>query len=317
VGFNQDADGDFGDWLSSACPQVNPYVQNAFGCKGQVSDVTASSPEGTNLDVIGYDLGTQGPTPTPGPSTLANISTRVPVETGDNTLIGGFIITGSQPKQVILRAIGPSLPLADTLADPVLELHSTADIIATNDNWRSDQEAEIIATGIPPLDDNESAIVATLDPGSYTAIVSGANGGTGIALIEVYDLDSGASSTLANISTRGLVQSDDNVLIGGFIVLGGDPTVALVRAIGPSLPVSGALADPTLELHNADGRTVVSNDDWRSNQEPEITSTGIAPTDDKESAIFAILAPGSYTAVVRGQGDTTGVALVEVYQIVQ
>jgi hypothetical protein len=314
VGFNQDAPGDFGDWLSGSCPQSTPYVQNAFSCPGQVSDVTATSPEGVNLDVIGYDL--TSAIPLPGPTILGNISTRTLVETGDEVLIGGFIVTGTQPKKVIVRAIGPSLPLTGVLFNPFLELHdSSGAIIVSNDNWRTDQEQEIIATGLAPSNDNESAIVMTLDPGSYTAIVRGANNGTGIALVEVYDLDQSVDSKLANISTRGLVQTGNNVLIGGFIVLGDNAANALLRAIGPSLPVAGSLADPTLELHDSNGTIITSNDDWRSDQESEILATGIPPANDAESAILATLSPGSYTAIVRGANNTTGLALVEVYQL--
>ena len=246
---------------------------------------------------------------------MANISTRLRVETGDQVLIGGFIISGTESKNVIVRAIGPSLPLAGTLADPTLDLHSDTALLASNDDWRSDQEAEIIASGFQPRDDKESAIIMTLTPGTYTAIVKGVNDATGQALVEVYDLDSATDSTLANISTRGFVQTDDDVLIGGFIFLGGDYPVALVRAIGPSLPVSGALADPMLELHDTNGQTIVSNDDWRSNQESAIISTGLAPTSDAESAILAFLSPGPYTVIVRGKDNSTGLALVEVYQL--
>jgi uncharacterized delta-60 repeat protein len=249
-------------------------------------------------------------------STLGNISTRLRVETGENVLIGGFIITGTQPKKVIIRAIGPSLPVAGALADPVLELrNSSGGLIASNDNWRSDQEAEIIATTIPPGNDLESAIVATLpaNNSAYTAIVRGVNGSTGIGVVEAYDLDRAADSKLANISTRGLVQTEDNVLIGGLIVLGGNPLEVVVRAIGPSLAVSGALEDPTLELRNGNGVLIASNDNWRSDQEEEITATTIPPSNDLESAIVRSLAPGNYTAIVRGVNDTTGVALVEVY----
>src|ERR1039457_2557624 len=181
---------------------------------------------------------------------LANISTRLLVETGDNVLIGGFIVTGTEPKKVIVRAIGPSLPLTGVLADPILELRdSSGGLIAVNDNWRSDQEAEIIATGIPPTNDLESAIVATLpaNNSAYTATVRGVNNGTGIGVVEAYDLDRTVDSKLGNISTRGFVQTGDNVLIGGLIVLGQDPLRVIVRAIGPSLPVPGALGDPTLE----------------------------------------------------------------------
>ncbi|HEX4665117.1 MAG TPA: NF038122 family metalloprotease [Chthoniobacterales bacterium] len=315
VSFNQDPNGDFGDWSSGNCPQIHPYVQNAFACAGQSSDVAATSPEGTNLDIVGYNPGAPTPTPAPVPASLGNISTRLGVETGDQVLIGGFIIDGTQPKDVIVRALGPSLPLSGTLADPILELHLADGSVMSNDNWRSDQEAEIMATGFAPAFDLESAIVLTLNPGAYTAIVKGAHGETGVGLVEVYDLDQSSDSELANISTRGLVQTGDNVLIGGFIVLGNQLSYTLVRAIGPSLPVSGSLADPMLELHDAQGRAVVSNDDWRSNQEDEIIPTGFAPDDDAESAIVAILAPGSYTAIVRGKNDTTGVALVEVYKL--
>lgn len=314
VGFNQNSTGDYGDWLSDSCPQTTPYVQNAFACKGQFSDITAISPEGVNLDVVGYDL--TAAIPPPGPTILGNISTRTLVDTGDKVLIGGFIISGTQPKKVIVRAIGPSLPLAGLLMNPFLELHdSSGALIVSNDNWRTDQEQEIVATGLAPSNDNESAIVMTLDPGSYTAIVSGVNGGTGIALVEVYDLDQLVDSKLANISTRGLVETGDNVLIGGFIVLGNNAASALLRAIGPSLPLAESLVNPTLELHDGNGTTLTSNDDWRSDQESEILATGLPPNSDAESAILTTLPPGPYTAIVRGANDTTGVALVEVYQL--
>jgi plastocyanin len=261
---------------------------------------------------------TSTPTPTPGATTtvFGNISTRLRVETGNNVLIGGFIITGTQPKRIIVRAIGPSLPLAGALADPVLELRdSSGGLIRSNDNWRSDQEAEITATGIPPGNNLESAIVATLPANSsaYTAIVRGVNNGTGIGVVEAYDLDRSVDSKLANISTRGFVQTGDNVLIGGLIVLGQDPLRVIVRAIGPSLTVSGALANPTLELHDGNGALLASNDNWRSDQEAEIIATGIPPSNDLESAIVRNLVPGNYTAIVRGVNNTTGVAVVEAY----
>ena len=258
---------------------------------------------------------------------LLNISTRMQVLTGDKVLIGGFIVTGSVPKKVILRAIGPSLsdampPVPGALADPVLELHEANGSVITNDNWKDDQEAEIIASTVPPTNDSESAIVATLDPGSYTAIVSGKSEGTGIGLVEAYDLDQPADSQLANISTRGFVDTADNVMIGGLIIGAsglGNATV-LVRAIGPSLgnadpPVANALQDPTLELHDAGGAIIASNDDWKDTQQSEIEATTIPPTDDQESAMVQTLAPGNYTAIVRGKADTTGVGLVEVYHL--
>ena len=268
---------------------------------------------GDGTDIGSFELQTA-------PTVLANISTRLRVETGDNVLIGGFIITGTQPKKVIVRAIGPSLPLAGALADPVLELHGPgAFATITNDNWRSDQEAEIIATGIPPTNDLESAIVATLpaNNSAYTAIVRGVNNGTGIGLVEAYDLDRTVDSKLANISTRGLVQTGDNVLIAGTIVLGQTSQRVIVRAIGPSLNLPGKLADPTLELRDGNGALLRSNDNWRSDQEAEIIATGIPPTNDLESAIVATLPANgaSYTAIVRGVNGTTGVAVVEVYAL--
>jgi uncharacterized delta-60 repeat protein len=254
------------------------------------------------------------------PNTFANISTRLRVETGENVLIGGFIVTGTQPKRVIVRAIGPSLSsfFPGALADPILELRdSSGALIGSNDNWRSDQEAEIIATTVAPSDDLESAIVAILpaNGSNYTAIVRGANNGTGIGVVEAYDLDRTVNSKLANISTRGLVQTGDNVMIGGMIVLGQTPLRVIVRAIGPSLPVSGALADPTLELRDGNGVLLAANDNWRSDQEEEIIATTIPPSDNLESAIVRNLAPGNYTAIVRGANDTTGIAVVEAYAL--
>jgi hypothetical protein len=242
---------------------------------------------------------------------LLNISTRMRTETGDNVLIAGFIVTGSQPKKVIIRGIGPSLPFAGVLADPTLNLDNGA---VTNDNWRTNQEQEIIATTIPPSNDLESAIVATLNPGPHTAILRGSGSSTGIGVVEVYDLDSASPVQLANISSRGFVQSGDNVMIGGFIIGGTYPAKVIVRAIGPSLPFSGKLEDPTLELVNSNGGGI-SNDNWRETQEAEVTATTIPPTNDKEAAIVSTLAPGNYTAIVRGNNDTTGIALVEAYNL--
>ncbi|MGI8481784.1 MAG: NF038122 family metalloprotease, partial [Chthoniobacterales bacterium] len=261
VDFNQDPMHDFGDWLSDPCPQANPYVQNAVGCTGQESDITETSPEGINLDVIGYDLGTR----TPG--SLGNISTRLQVGTGDNVLIAGFIIQGSAPKRVIIRAGGPSLTrfnVPGVLANPQLELHDSSTTIGRNDDWQTtqiggvitaNQVAEIQNSGLAPIDPAESAIIATLSPGRYTAIVQGVNSTTGVGIAEVYDLSLQNGSVLANISTRGFIQTGDNVMIGGFFVVNG-PTKVVVRAIGPSLipfGISNALANPQLELHDANG----------------------------------------------------------------
>ncbi len=257
------------------------------------------------------------------PTVLANISTRLRVETGNNVLIGGFIITGTQPKKVIVRAIGPSLPVAGKLANPTLELYDAEGTrLVTNDNWKTrdtggSQQAEIEATTIPPSNDLESAIVRTLpaNNAAYTAIVKGKNGTTGIGLVEVYDLDREVDSKLANISTRGLVQTGNEVMIGGFIVLGSNPQKVIARAIGPSLPVAGKLANPVLELRDGNGTLLDRNDNWRSTQQAEIIATTIPPSNDLESAIVRTLPPGAYTAIVSGAGGTTGVALVEVYAL--
>ena len=223
-----------------------------------------------------------------------------------------------------MRAIGPSLAnfgITDPLLDPVLELHAgDGSLITSNDNWNSPPAPDIEATGLAPTNDLESAIIATLDPGLYTAVVNGKDGGTGVGLVEAYDLDQSASSQLGNLSTRGFVDIGDNVMIGGFI-LGPDDALnanILVRAIGPSLTAFGvtdALADPVLELHDANGTLLVSNDNWRSDQETEIEATGLQPTNDLESVILMSLPPSSYTAVVAGSGGSTGVALVEVYRL--
>jgi CSLREA domain-containing protein len=251
---------------------------------------------------------------------LANISTRLRVETGDNALIGGFIVTGSTPKKVIVRAIGPSLPFADKLADPILELHDASGIIETNDNWGdSPNKQATIDSTIAPTSPLESAIVRTLpaNNSAYTAVVRGVNGQTGIGVVEVYDLNTAADSRLANISTRGFVQSGDNVLIAGTIVVGPAAQKVIVRAIGPSLNIAGRLADPTLQIVDSNGAQLAFNDNWRSDQEAEIIATSVPPGNDAESAIvYTLLANGAnYTAIVRGAGGGTGIAVVEVYAL--
>lgn len=283
----------------------------------------ASTSGNVQLDLrdTGAALAVVGPNP-PAPK-LLNISTRMRVETGDNALIGGFIITGSAAKKVLLRAIGPSLAdsgVVGALANPTLELNKPDGSTVFNDNWK-ENETEVRATTIPPPNDLESAIVVTLQPGFYTAVVRGLVGGqpngAGVALVEAYDLDGAQLETLANISTRGLVQTGENVMIGGFIVGGTVPAKILVRAIGPSLAdqgVSGALQDPVLEVVDRNGNTI-SNDDWRATQEAEIIATTVPPRNSRESAIVATLVPGSYTAIVRGKGETTGIALVEAYNL--
>jgi hypothetical protein len=258
---------------------------------------------------------------------LVNISTRVRVETGDNIPIGGFIVVGDEDKKVIVRGLGPSIkannqPVQGRLQDPVLELHdSSGAVIAFNDNWKDTQKSEIEKSGVPPSDDRESAIVKTLKPGHYTAVLRGKNNTTGVGIVEVYDLAFGASSRLANVSTRGLVGTGDDVMIGGFVAGPQDAAVTRVvlRAIGPSLASAGVpqpLQDPTLELHNRDGTTVASNDNWQDSQKAEIEKTGLQPKDSRESAIVRTnFEPGPYTAIVRGKGATTGNALVEIYDV--
>ena len=252
------------------------------------------------------------------PPTLANISTRLRVETGDNVLIGGFIVTGTQPKKIIVRAIGPSLPFADKLADPILELHdSSGALLETNDNWMdSPNKQAIIDSTIPPNDPLESAIVRSVAPGNYTAIERGVNNGTGIGVVEAYDLDTSANSKLANISTRGLVQTGDNVLFAGTIVVGQASQKVIIRALGPSTGVPGAMADPTLELHDVNGALLEANDNWvdSPNKQAIIDST-IPPPNNAESAIVRILTPANYTAIVRGANNSTGIAVVEVYAL--
>ena len=252
---------------------------------------------------------------------LLNISTRLQVGTDDNALIAGFIVTGSASKRVILRAIGPSLTVGgEGLADPMLELRdNTGALLLSNDNWiESPQMQEIIDSGIPPNDDHEAAIVSNLAPGSYTAIMRGVNNTTGIGVVEGYDLTRDAPAKLANISTRGFVDLGDNVMIGGFIA-DNQATHVMVRALGPSLwqsGISNALPDPTLELHDSQGGLVAFNNNWvESTDYVAIEESGIAPPLNTESAILTTLLPGAYTAVVRGDYDTTGVGLIEVYNL--
>ena len=253
---------------------------------------------------------------------LLNIATRLRVQTGENVLIGGVIVTGTEPKKVIIRAIGPSLSevFDGALADTTLELYEGDTLLVGNDNWKDSQQAEIEATTIPPSHDLESAVVYTLAPGFYTAVMGGKNGATGIGVIEVYDLDQAARSQLANIASRGFVESGENVMIGGLIVGGNGSEDAriLLRAIGPSLAKGGvadALRDPVLELRDNNGEVVRENDNWEESQRDEIEATTIPPSDPAESAIIAVLRPGNYTAVVRGKNDTVGVGLVEVYNL--
>jgi hypothetical protein len=249
------------------------------------------------------------------------------VQTGESVGIGGFIITGTGPKHLLLRAIGPSLTahgVPDALADPVLELHGPSPFVTiTDDNWKDDpaQEALIIASGIQPTNDLESAIDATLLPGNYSAIIRGKNNTLGVGLIEVYDLSQTAPAKLGNISTRAFVSTGSNIVIGGFLLGGGTLNDRIVvRGIGPSLTaqgVSNALSNPVLELRDGDGTLLVSNNDWQDDplQASELMAVGLAPANPLESGILKTLPPGPYTALLAGQDDGVGIGLVEVYDL--
>ena len=273
---------------------------------------------------------TPSPTATPPPPTAQalNISTRLRVEAGNNVLIGGFIIAGNAPKTVAVRGIGPSLTdfgVSDALADPTLELRAAnGTLIVQNDNWQDNpaHAAQLTALGFALHHSNESGLIATLDPGaSYTAILAGKNGGTGVGLVEIYDTNQAVNSQLANISTRGFVQTGSNVMIGGFILGGSsDNTQVAVRGIGPSLGQFGlgpVLANPTLELHDGNGALLLSNDNWQDDpaEAAQLSAHGLALSDTAESGIFASLPPGAFTAILAGKNGGTGIGLVEIYNV--
>jgi hypothetical protein len=264
-------------------------------------------------------------TPPPGPKAL-NISTRMRVEAGNKVLIGGFIVTGNVSKIVAVRGIGPSLSgfgISDALADPTLELRaSDGSLIFANDNWQADasQAAQLSALGLGLNDPKESGIAWTLQPGAYTAVLAGKNQGTGVGLVEVYDTNSTSDSQLGNISTRGFVRTGENVMIGGFILGGNNASRVALRGIGPSLAQFGlnpALADPTLELHDSNGATLVVNDDWQSDSfsAAQLVAAGFALSDPKESGIFTSLPAGQFTAILAGKDGGIGIGLVELYNL--
>jgi hypothetical protein len=318
VVVNTDASGVATAPVFTANGQAGTYVVNA----------TAPGAGTTSFTLTNVGLASPTPTPTATPAAQAlNLSTRMRTDTGNNVGIGGFTITGAVPKHVLIRAIGPSLTkfgftAAQVLADPTLEVHGPdAFGTITNNNWRDSQEAQIKSDGLAPTNDLESAIDATLPPGAYTAIVNG-NTNTapaGLCLFEVYDLDTAATSKLANLSTRAVVGTGDNVVIAGFVLgnsQGSDQIV--VRGLGPSLAAFGianVLQDPTLELRDENGSLIVANNDWQDNasQAAQLTAAGLAPSDPKEAAIAATLAPGLYTAILSGLNNGTGVGTVEVY----
>ena len=272
-----------------------------------------------------YDSGPAFQNSVPAPN-LVNLATRAFVGLGDNAVIAGFIIQGSQPATVILRGIGYSLPglgITNALQDPFIELHSSSGTVATSDDWIDDAWASTIASyHLDPSNSRESAILATLNPGTYTVVVRSFDNGdgnlTGTAVVELYDLHT-TGGRAGNISTRGQVQSGDQLLIGGFIVGGNQSKDVVVRALGPSLAaanISQPLSDPAVELRDASGAIVASNDNWGSDPNaPQIQSENLAPSNPNESALQATLNPGSYTAIVRGANGAAGVGLVEIYDL--
>jgi hypothetical protein len=240
-------------------------------------------------------------------------------------MIAGFIITGNSNKAIVLRGMGPSLAvfgLTDLLLDPVLEFHgSNGSLIAMNDNWKDTQRSQIEAIKFQPSDDRESVILATVPPAAYTSILTGKDNTTGVGLVEVYDINQAVDSQLANISTRGFVKSGNNVMIGGFILGGNQATSRVaIRGIGPSLSQFGLkplLADPTLELHDANGMTIIANDDWTDDgvAAAQLTLNGLALTNPKESGIFTSLPAGAFTVILAGKDGGTGIGLVEIYNL--
>jgi hypothetical protein len=296
----------------------------AIDSNGNTSEFSAS----TNISSTAPTTPPTGPTAvslSTRASQILNLSTRLRVETGDNVLIGGFIISGTEPKKIIVRAIGPSLAAFNVpgpLADPVLELHDSSGLLAQNDNWRQNQEAEIQNSGLAPNNDLEAAIVRTVPPGNYTAIVRGQNNGTGVALVEVFDLAPQSDSRLANVSTRGLVSTGDNLMIGGFIAggSGGGTTTVLIRGLGPSLAASGVsnlLENPTFELYNANGAFIGGNDDWNPSipNYYDVRAAGFGPQNAMEAAYVSDVAAGNYTVILRGKSNGTGVGLLEIYNL--
>jgi hypothetical protein len=285
------------------------FAVTAYNTSGAESDYSAP---------FSYTVGSPRVIPM---AVLANISSRTLVQTGEDVMIGGFIVDGIVGKKVGVRAIGPSLTaagVAGALDDPVLQIvDSTGAVVTSNDNW-SEPGEELTIYGLEPGDGREAGLVATLEPGAYSAIVSGQGNTSGVALVELYDLDA-ETGRVANISTRSRVESGDNVMIGGFI-LGGSGAPVIVRAIGPSLAAVGitsALLDPQLDLYDVNGTLLASNDNWRDDQESEILASGLMPSDDREAALFTTLNSGAYSAVVRGATGGTGIALFEVYALNQ
>lgn len=308
---------------SNAASETGPSYASAAGC-GNPDPTTTAALGRPNMHIV---FNVHGSCSTAPPTKALNISTRLRVEVGDNAMIGGFIVTGNAPKSLVLRGVGPSLAnfgISDVLADPVLSLRGASGaVIFQNDNWQDDpaQAAQISFAGLALQDQRESGIAVTLQPGAYTAILTGQNQTTGVGLVEIYDTNQAADAQLGNISTRGFVQTASNVMIGGFILGGatGNTRVA-IRGIGPSLSQSGlsnVLANPTLELHDSNGTTLVANDNWQDDpaSAAALSANGFALQNNLESGIFITLPPGSFTAILSGIGGGTGIGLVEVYNL--
>ncbi|HMJ06281.1 MAG TPA: peptidylprolyl isomerase [Chthoniobacterales bacterium] len=328
-----------------AIARISPLVFTAVSSNPTVATATIS---GTHLLVLGNQVGSAQITVTATdldgaavsqhfavniiaePFRLRNISTRVNFPVGNEVLIGGFIVRGGTSKSLAVRAIGPSLTgtgIANALSDPTLEVRDVnANLVGSNNDWNDGPDGQLLdALHIAPTAEKESALIVNVPSGAanknYTAIVRSSNGTPGIGLVEVYDLDSGPGSAILNLSTRGPVGTGNNVMIGGFISRGTNSERIVIRALGPSLAqfnVAGPLADPTLELRNAQGALLASNNDWQSDAAAaaEISNLGIAPSDPLESALIATLPSGNYTAITKGNGThPTGIALIEVYQV--
>ena len=305
----------FDDTVVEFPGEVGPVPITVASVPGGAGGIAVEPPLATNLSTRVFVQGSNGAASTNGHEAALAL--------GSGSAIAGFVISGSSPKQVLIRGLGSSLSqfqVANALQDPTLDLHdSSGNLIASNDDWQTAANADQIPISLQPPDSHEPAILATLQPGSFTAVLRGKNGASGVGLVEINDRGTGAASKLSNVSTRGFVGTGDNVMIGGFILSGGSGgRMTLIRALGPTLAqlpfnIAGTLADPTLMLVDANGSVVASNDNWKSTQKTEIQATGLAPPNDKEAAILTTLPPGSFTAIVSGKNGETGIALVDVF----